>query len=171
MGRSYFLFGGAERPPKSKCVSPQDPLTWFLEILPHSAQLTISAQLKNWKAQLVSWATKWHYNRVETKHNLLYMQHNLLYMQHNLLYMQHNLLYMQHSLLYMSHSISFSSTNPCTRPWRKGATVLKFCVPAWLTIRKRSMVKNQSPDPSFISHYAIIQGEMGPFPTFFVLEL
>ena len=37
LGRSYFLFGGAERPPKSKCVSPQDPLTWFLEILPHSA--------------------------------------------------------------------------------------------------------------------------------------
>ena len=39
---------------------------------------------------------------------------------------------------------------------RKGATIMKFCVQAWLTIRRRSMVKNQLPDRSFISHYAII---------------
>ena len=31
--------------------------------------------------------------------------------------------------------------------------------------------KNQSPDPPFISHYAIIQGEMGLFLTFSVFEL
>merc|ERR1719318_945198 len=34
-----------------------------------------------------------------------------------------------------------------------------------------SMVKNLSPDPPFISHYAIIQGEMGLFLTFSVFEL
>ena len=33
------------------------------------------------------------------------------------------------------------------------------------------MVKTQSPDPPFISHYAIIQGEMGLFLTFSVFEL
>ena len=33
------------------------------------------------------------------------------------------------------------------------------------------MVKSQSPDPPFISHYAIIQGEMGLFLTFSVFEL
>ena len=33
------------------------------------------------------------------------------------------------------------------------------------------MVKTQSPDPPFISHYAIIQGEMGLFLTYSVLEL
>ena len=33
------------------------------------------------------------------------------------------------------------------------------------------MVKNPSPDPPFISHYAIIQGEMGLFLTFSVFEL
>ena len=33
------------------------------------------------------------------------------------------------------------------------------------------MVKSQSPDTPFISHYAIIQGEMGLFLTFSVLEL
>ena len=33
------------------------------------------------------------------------------------------------------------------------------------------MVKNLSPDPPFISHYAIIQGEMGLFLTFSVFEL
>ena len=33
------------------------------------------------------------------------------------------------------------------------------------------MEKNQSPDPPFISHYAIIQGEMGLFLTFSVFEL
>ena len=33
------------------------------------------------------------------------------------------------------------------------------------------MGKNQSPDPPFISHYAIIQGEMGIFLTFSVFEL
>ena len=33
------------------------------------------------------------------------------------------------------------------------------------------MVKSQSPDPPFISHYGIIQGEMGLFLTFSVLEL
>ena len=32
-------------------------------------------------------------------------------------------------------------------------------------------VKSQSPDPPFISHYAIIQGEMGLFLTFSVFEL
>merc|ERR1711981_747894 len=31
--------------------------------------------------------------------------------------------------------------------------------------------KNPSPDPPFISHYAIIQGEMGLFLTFSVFEL
>ena len=33
------------------------------------------------------------------------------------------------------------------------------------------MVKNSSPDPTFISHYAIIQGELGLFLTFSVFEL
>ena len=33
------------------------------------------------------------------------------------------------------------------------------------------MEKNPSPDPPFISHYAIIQGEMGLFLTFSVFEL
>ena len=33
------------------------------------------------------------------------------------------------------------------------------------------MVKSQLPDPPFISHYAIIQGEMGIFLTFSVFEL
>ena len=33
------------------------------------------------------------------------------------------------------------------------------------------MVKNSSPDPPFISHYAIIQGELGLFLTFSVFEL
>ena len=33
------------------------------------------------------------------------------------------------------------------------------------------MVKNPSPDPPFISHYAIIQGEMGLFLTFSIFEL
>ena len=33
------------------------------------------------------------------------------------------------------------------------------------------MVKNSSPDPPFISHYAIIQGEIGIFLTFSVFEL
>ena len=33
------------------------------------------------------------------------------------------------------------------------------------------MVKSQSPDHPFISHYAIIQGEMGLFLTFSVFEL
>ena len=33
------------------------------------------------------------------------------------------------------------------------------------------MVKSQSPDFPFISHYAIIQGEMGIFLTFSVFEL
>ena len=33
------------------------------------------------------------------------------------------------------------------------------------------MEKNSSPDPPFISHYAIIQGEMGIFLTFSVFEL
>ena len=33
------------------------------------------------------------------------------------------------------------------------------------------MVKSQSPDPPFMSHYAIIQGEMGLFLTFSVFEL
>ena len=33
------------------------------------------------------------------------------------------------------------------------------------------MVKSQSPDPPFILHYAIIQGEMGPFLIFSVFEL
>ena len=33
------------------------------------------------------------------------------------------------------------------------------------------MVKSQSPDPPFILHYAIIQGEMGLFLTFSVFEL
>ena len=33
------------------------------------------------------------------------------------------------------------------------------------------MVKSQSPNPPFISHYAIIQGEMGLFLTFSVFEL
>ena len=33
------------------------------------------------------------------------------------------------------------------------------------------MVKNQSLDPPFIVHYAVIKGEMGPFLTFSVLEL
>ena len=32
------------------------------------------------------------------------------------------------------------------------------------------MEKNPSPDPPFISHYAIIQGEMGLFLTFSVFE-
>ena len=49
---------------------------------------------------------------------------------------------------------------------RKGATVLKFWMYAWVTKRRWSMVKNPSPDPPFISHYAIIQGEMGLFLTF-----
>ena len=37
-------------------------------LLPHSAQLTISAQLKNLKAQLVSLATKWHDYGARTTH-------------------------------------------------------------------------------------------------------
>ena len=48
---------------------------------------------------------------------------------------------------------------------RKGATVLKFWLYAWVIKRRWSMEKNPSPDPPFISHYAIIQGEMGLFLT------
>ena len=33
------------------------------------------------------------------------------------------------------------------------------------------MIKSQSPDPHFISHYAIIEGEMGLFLTSSVFEL
>ena len=54
---------------------------------------------------------------------------------------------------------------------RKGAMVLKFWMHAWFTKRKWSMVKSQSPDPPFISHYAKIQGEIGLFLTFSVFEL
>ena len=42
---------------------------------------------------------------------------------------------------------------------------------AWVTKRRWSMVKNPSPDPPFISHSAIIQGELGLFLTFSVFEL
>ena len=48
---------------------------------------------------------------------------------------------------------------------------MKFCMYARVTKRRWSMVKSQSPDPPFISHYAIIQGEMGLFLTFSVFEL
>ena len=38
-------------------------------------------------------------------------------------------------------------------------------------IEELTLLKIQPPDPPFISHHAIVQGEMGLFLTFSVLEL
>ena len=55
---------------------------------------------------------------------------------------------------------------------RRGATVLKFWMHAWVTKRRWSMVKSQSPDPpSYRTMLYIIQGEMGLFLTFSIFEL